>query len=177
MLGTDMPSTTVHEGISQSTRLNCEKIWINSLPLVQETLQTSIPRLQKDLEELQKKLQTLPNKLPAATSTRETSQMPSAAKAIVNGEEKYTEIKCPVLAIFAVPHNFGPMFEKDPAERKVAGAMDLDRTAAQSAAFQAGVPSARVVRLPNANHYVFNSNEADVLREMKAFIESLPPAH
>ena len=54
--------------------------------------------------------------------------------------------------------------------------MDLDRTTTRSAAFQAGVPSARVVRLPNANHYVFNSNEADVLREMNAFIGSLSPA-
>jgi hypothetical protein len=31
-----------------------------------------------------------------------------------------------------------------------------------------------VVRLPNANHYVFMSNEADVLREMRAFINGLP---
>jgi hypothetical protein len=36
------------------------------------------------------------------------------------------------------------------------------------------VPSARVVRLPHANHYVFRSNEADVLREMNAFFASLP---
>jgi hypothetical protein len=39
---------------------------------------------------------------------------------------------------------------------------------------QAGYPNARVVRLPNANHYVFFSNEADVLREMHAFIAGLP---
>jgi hypothetical protein len=30
------------------------------------------------------------------------------------------------------------------------------------------------VRLPRANHYVFLSNEADVLREMNAFLASLP---
>jgi non-heme chloroperoxidase len=143
-------------------------------PLSQETLQTSIPRLQKDLEEMQKQLRTLPDKSPATTSPPETPPMPRAAQAIIDGEEKYTEIKCPVLAIFAVPHDIGPMFKEDPDERKVAEAMDLDRTTAQSAAFQAGVPSARVVRLPNANHYVFNSNEADVLREMNAFIASLP---
>ncbi|MFZ0516836.1 MAG: alpha/beta hydrolase, partial [Acidobacteriaceae bacterium] len=145
-------------------------------PVVQETLQTSLPRIQKDLQELQKELQTLPDKSPAATTTPETPQMPRAAQAIIDGEEKYTEIKCPVLAIFAVPHNFGPMFKEDPAERTVAETMDLDRTTAQSAAFQAGVPSARVVRLPHANHYVFKSNEADVLRELKAFIDGLPPA-
>jgi hypothetical protein len=34
--------------------------------------------------------------------------------------------------------------------------------------------SARVVRISNADHSVFQSNEADVLREMNAFIGSLP---
>jgi alpha-beta hydrolase superfamily lysophospholipase len=44
----------------------------------------------------------------------------------------------------------------------------------QARAFEAGVPSAHVVRIPNADHYVFNSNEADVLREMNAFLAKLP---
>jgi hypothetical protein len=35
------------------------------------------------------------------------------------------------------------------------------------------VPTARIVRIPHANHYVFLSNEADVLREMDAFIAGL----
>lgn len=43
----------------------------------------------------------------------------------------------------------------------------------QAAAFEAGVPSARVVRLDNASHHVFRSNESDVLREIDAFIRSL----
>jgi len=34
-----------------------------------------------------------------------------------------------------------------------------------------------VVRIPHATHYVFRSNEADVLREMNAFIATLPPAN
>jgi len=45
---------------------------------------------------------------------------------------------------------------------------------AQAKAFENGVPSARVVRLPYANHDVFMSNEADVLREMRAFLVGLP---
>jgi pimeloyl-ACP methyl ester carboxylesterase len=53
-------------------------------------------------------------------------------------------------------------------------AADLDRTSAQAKAFESGIPSARVVRLPNANHFVFSSNEADVLREMNAFLAKLP---
>jgi hypothetical protein len=40
-------------------------------------------------------------------------------------------------------------------------------------AFERGLPSARVVRIPNADHYVFQSNEAEVLREMNAFIAGL----
>ena len=35
-------------------------------------------------------------------------------------------------------------------------------------------PKARIIGLYNADHYVFFSNEADVLREMRAFIEHLP---
>jgi len=31
-----------------------------------------------------------------------------------------------------------------------------------------------VVTIPHANHYVFRSNEADVLREIRAFIDGLP---
>jgi non-heme chloroperoxidase len=41
-------------------------------------------------------------------------------------------------------------------------------------AFEKGLPSAKVVRIPHADHYVFRSNEADVLRDMNAFIAGLP---
>jgi hypothetical protein len=51
--------------------------------------------------------------------------------------------------------------------------MDLARTGAQAKAFEAAIPGAHVIRLPHANHYVFDSNEADVLREMNSFLESL----
>jgi len=43
----------------------------------------------------------------------------------------------------------------------------------QARAFEEGVPGARVVRLAGAHHYVFLSNEADVLRELRAFIAAL----
>src|SRR6266478_5676977 len=44
----------------------------------------------------------------------------------------------------------------------------------QAQRFGTRLPSARVVRLRHAIHYVFLSNEADVLREMNAFLSSLP---
>ena len=79
-----------------------------------------------------------------------------------------------MLAIFANPHLPGPYPYNTPAERAAAVASDTKMVDAQAKAFQAGVPTARVVQIPQANHYVFLSNEADVLREMRAFIEHLP---
>jgi len=46
-------------------------------------------------------------------------------------------------------------------------------TAVHANAFEAGVPTARVVRLANADHFVFRSNAADVAREMNAFMDQL----
>jgi pimeloyl-ACP methyl ester carboxylesterase len=45
---------------------------------------------------------------------------------------------------------------------------------AQAKAFEDGLPTAKVVHIPRASHYVFLSNEADVLRHMSAFLEKLP---
>jgi pimeloyl-ACP methyl ester carboxylesterase len=39
--------------------------------------------------------------------------------------------------------------------------------------FEEGLPEAHVVRIPNAHHYVFRSNEAAVLRELRAFIAQI----
>ena len=46
-------------------------------------------------------------------------------------------------------------------------------TEKQAKAFEDGVPTARVIRLRGAHHYVYLSNEADVLREMRAFLTGL----
>jgi hypothetical protein len=89
------------------------------------------------------------------------------------GARKYTEIHGPILAIFACPHNFD-FVRNSPAAKLAMVADDFARCSAQVNAFKAGVPSAHVVRLPNADHYVFNSNEADVFREMNAFLAKLP---
>jgi pimeloyl-ACP methyl ester carboxylesterase len=94
--------------------------------------------------------------------------------AITFGEQKYTSIPVPALAIYACPHNWDRFFPNDPARRAALLADDTARCTEWADAFAAGVPTARVVRLPNADHYVFNSNEADVVREMNAFLAKLP---
>jgi hypothetical protein len=75
--------------------------------------------------------------------------------------------------MFAVPHDPGLFCHSDPAARAVWEARDFEQTRALLNAFEKGVPSARVVQLPYADHYVFFTNEADVLREMRAFIGRL----
>jgi non-heme chloroperoxidase len=136
-------------------------------------LQISVTQLEKDVQEIQKQSESMPAPPPRQ------SPPPAIPTAIVAGEQRYTEIHVPVLAIFAVPHNLdsmlkSPMFKDNPGAQEAARASDLKGTSAQADAFEKGIPSAHVVRLPNADHYVFKSNEADVLREMNAFLVKLP---
>jgi non-heme chloroperoxidase len=108
---------------------------------------TDVSHLEKALQQLTQDLAGLPNMPPPP---------PPIVRSIQFGWEKYTEIHVPILAIFALHQANDP------------------HTVEQANAFEAGLPSAHVVRLPNADHFVFNSNEADVLREMNAFLAKLP---
>jgi pimeloyl-ACP methyl ester carboxylesterase len=136
----------------------------------QHLLDVSIPRVERDLQEGIKQLQSVPDTAPGPP---DTPQMRIIA-AIQREVEIYSGVKVPVLAIFADPHDFGPLNGTDPTKRAERVAEDLARTSARADAFQAGNPTARVVRLPNADHFVFRSNEADVLRDMNVFIATLP---
>ena len=96
---------------------------------------------------------------------------------IMNGTKKYTRIQIPALAIFAIPHIRETWMTKStgPTVRSAADSYfaDLDVIAEKQAkAFEDGVPTARVIRL-RGMHYIFVSNESDVLREMRAFLGGL----
>ena len=90
--------------------------------------------------------------------------------ALLAGGRKYTRIDVPILAIYALPHERGIT---DPAKRAEADARDLAFQGAQAKAFEKGLPSSKVVWIAHADHYVFRSHEADVLREMNAFAAGL----
>jgi pimeloyl-ACP methyl ester carboxylesterase len=99
--------------------------------------------------------------------------LPGRGDAISEGEQKYSDIRLPVLAFFANPRDPAPYAYNTPAERATFEALQTAAIEAQAKAFETDVPSARVVRVPHANHYVFLSNESDVLREMRAFLAGL----
>lgn len=134
--------------------------------LVQELLDTALPTFERDLRELQAQFAS-------GAAQPSALHLPAPMAATLGGEQTYTQIRARVLAIYAIPHQMPPA-AADPAALAAVRIADSVTTSAQAKAFERGIPSAHVVRLPNANHYVFMSNEADVLREMRAFINSLP---
>ena len=85
--------------------------------------------------------------------------MPLQFNAIMMNPVKYTKIPVPVLAIFATQRDPDPR-EEEWRERQIS-------------AFEAGVPTAHVVRLAHAGHEVFATNEAEVIREMTTFLNAL----
>lgn len=89
--------------------------------------------------------------------------------AMMGAERKFTSsLQVPVLAIFAVPKDCKPECGTPTAELWAA------QDSVSANAFEAGNPKARVVRIANARHGIWISNEADVLREMNAFLDGLP---
>lgn len=106
---------------------------------------TDVSHLEKALQEITKQMASLPSR----------RSPPPIVTTIQFGGKKYTEIHVPILAFFALPTAFDP------------------HISGQADAFEAGIPSAHVIRLQNADHFVFNSNEAEVFREMNAFLAKL----
>jgi non-heme chloroperoxidase len=96
--------------------------------------------------------------------------------AIMEGRERFTTIHAPALVIFGSDPN--PVSGDDPQSRAeaVRQALMIRNKKRQVAAFEGQVPSAHMVLIPRATHYVFKSNQADVLREINTFIATLPPA-
>ncbi len=98
--------------------------------------------------------------------------------AAITDYPKYSTIPVPTLAIFAIPHGQGKWVDSstDPkvneAARAYAAAL-TPLTERQVNAFKKGAPRARVIRLRGAHHYVYLSNEAEVLRALRGFLTGL----
>jgi hypothetical protein len=98
---------------------------------------------------------------------------PAASQAVIAGGQKYATIPVPVLAISA---RYLVICLISTTVRGCA--RHSTRTMKPSRGrrpqhLKKACLFSRVIRLQHANHYVFRSNEADVLRQMKAFIDGL----
>jgi pimeloyl-ACP methyl ester carboxylesterase len=97
---------------------------------------------------------------------------------LMTGTKKYTSIQLPALVIFANPHSQGIWVDEntDPSVQTAAKTYSAAIEALaerQEKSVENGVPTAHVITIPVANHYVFLSNEAEVLKDIYAFLASL----
>jgi pimeloyl-ACP methyl ester carboxylesterase len=115
-------------------------------------------------------------------STADYQSARRALKAIGEGTKKrdYSRIRVPVLSLFAVFRSADdPLRQdmpKDPQERAAVEAFEAATMVyikRYEKSLLSAVPGARIVELPGANHYVFLSNEAEVMREITLFIAGL----
>jgi pimeloyl-ACP methyl ester carboxylesterase len=135
-------------------------------------LHASLVRVEREVAQQQEETKDMPPPPPPPAG----ASMPSVGLAIIGGTQRFTTISAPALVIFASPKDFSKssMFKDNPTAKAAMIAANNRNTERQAVAFERQVPSAHVVRIANADHYVFLTNEADVLREMNAFIATLP---
>jgi non-heme chloroperoxidase len=116
-----------------------------------------VGELLTDLRQLEQELQQREEDFSQISSPQPIDNPVSVA--LLDGQQRFTTIPVPVLAIFNVPHS--PVF--------------LRTMEYQAKAFEVQVPQARVIRIANADHYIFRSNEGEVLADITSFIASLIP--
>jgi pimeloyl-ACP methyl ester carboxylesterase len=136
------------------------------------SLIANLQRVEREVKAQQRDTENLP---PTPVGPRMTPEL----FAVEEGRERFIAIHAPALVIFGDENNPGPVPGDDPDSRAQAVRQTLEDRSKKSqiAAFKRQVPSAHVVLVPHATHYVFQSNEAEVLREMNTFIATLPLAN
>jgi pimeloyl-ACP methyl ester carboxylesterase len=131
----------------------------------------------------------VPSPVKAPFPEAETRQLerwpidPVIRRAIVDDNKvrpDYARIRVPVVAIYRTL-TWEQVVKEFPArtdDERVAVKEGYASARAMLSKWQndllAGVPNAKIVELPGANLYMFLSNEADVIRELRAFASSLP---
>jgi non-heme chloroperoxidase len=108
----------------------------------------------------------------------------SVNEAIGAGQKKrdYSNIRIPVLAFYEFPRSSGDTLRPDEYQPKNAEERAaIDAFGSATAAYVerwkkkllSGVPSARIVDLPGAGHFVFLTREAEVLQGVQKFVAGL----
>ncbi len=170
-----------HRGDFRIDTLELKRALIESLDAISpaeqqwaiEQLQAMLPQFQAELAEQKKMASSAPAMSQAdhdATLKERATEEGAIEQAALNGERRFDSIPCPTLAIFALPHDHGlPPGPK----RDAVDAWERQTFGPLADGFETGVPGARVIRIPYAQHAVYKSNEAQVLQEMEKFIGNL----
>jgi hypothetical protein len=97
---------------------------------------------------------------------------------LIKNSPKYAAIPVPALFVFANAHSLSAWVgqNSDPnvqsAARTYSTAL-MAITKKQEDAVRNSLPAARVITVPDGNHYVYFSNEEAVLRDVRVFVSSL----
>jgi non-heme chloroperoxidase len=114
--------------------------------------------------------------------TRQRPINPAIRRAIVEDNRvkpDYARIRVPVVAIYRTVTMEQGLKEYPPKNDQEREALNQGYRAGRAMLtkwqndLRAGVPGAKIVELPGANLYMFLSNEADIIRELRAFAASL----
>lgn len=141
--------------------------------LLDQLLQVDLPALEKALRV---RLAQLPPPSPSSSSWAPGTPPSPAIRGIFAGQRRFTAIRVPSLAIYALPKRMPPHVAANPNVKATWLAAQAGLPI-QADAFERGVPGARVVRIANADHTVFESNPDEVLREIHAFMGRLSREH
>jgi len=136
-------------------------------PNAMSTLIARLPELEKELVAKQKQMVGLP---------LEDADLPSEIgpeEAMKLGQQKYTALRVPVLAIFANPPKFIPAPEFNAAQNAAMAKLLRAHSQHFVQAFHRMVPGAEVISIPSAEHYIYRSNQAEVLKDIELFIGKL----
>jgi pimeloyl-ACP methyl ester carboxylesterase len=124
-------------------------------------IQATMPLVEKELQA----------KSGQFANTKDPSDVPApgslAAAAIVGNAHPYDVIKAPMLVLAAYPMKCAPNCDT-PYNKAVFAAVQQ-----QATFISAKNPTAKVVKLPFADHFIWRSNPDDVEREMNAFMDGL----
>lgn len=93
--------------------------------------------------------------------------LPALTLAVFTGTHKYSRLTVPILGIVPFPRKPPPGF----SVAQDAAASEKERERLES--LDHDIPTAHIVRIPYADHYLWRTNEADVLREITTFISEL----
>jgi len=137
---------------------------------VDQLFETNLPQLESDLRLTRRFLAQIAPPTGSASASPD-SRLLDPESAILGGVQKYGSVKVPVLAIYALPKRIPPRTPAAVRADKLAHDAIDGKTANL---FAMGNPKAKVVRIANSEHDIFNSNPVEVEREMNAFMNGLP---
>jgi pimeloyl-ACP methyl ester carboxylesterase len=125
-------------------------------------IKNELPRLQRGLAWYGRAVQGVPDR-PAEMLN---SPITATQNAIVLGAKVYGPLGMPILALFAAPPQCAPDCASGASKRRASD------TETQIKDFKAANPKATVISLSNASHFIWESNEADTVKAMDAFMDA-----